>query len=268
MSSSPAPPFARPPGRSACAGEVDARRIPVLRAGSSFTPSDTRFVAIVPTGRSRRLLLPLAQRGGRQRPRWRRSAVGVDPCPGAAFRRRKAGYATQPVRDPRSTGSPSEGIFEMLNRRPLLCSDRSHAASLALIPLAAGAAAPRSVPLKVDFTLTPAQIDASCKGRDRHGRQAGGRAAEGALGAHVQDRGRAAGERDRRPRRQPGRADLAVPGGAGQIGARRLGEVQQRAERLLRAELFARADLYAALSAAAKSGTAARHGRRSCWRST
>ncbi len=38
------------------------------------------------------------------------------------------------------------------------------AASLALLPLAASAApAPRTVPLKIDFNLTPAQVDASCK---------------------------------------------------------------------------------------------------------
>ena len=38
------------------------------------------------------------------------------------------------------------------------------AASLALLPFAASSAsAPRTVPLKIDFTLTPAQIDASCK---------------------------------------------------------------------------------------------------------
>ena len=50
----------------------------------------------------------------------------------------------------------------MLLRQPVLCSIAA-AASLALLPIAVSAAAPRTVPLKIDFSLTPAQIDASCK---------------------------------------------------------------------------------------------------------
>ena len=53
----------------------------------------------------------------------------------------------------------------MLPRQPVLRSIAA-AASLALLPFAASAASaatPRAVPLKIDFALTPAQIDASCK---------------------------------------------------------------------------------------------------------
>jgi len=53
----------------------------------------------------------------------------------------------------------------MLPRQPVLCSIAA-AASLALLPFAASAASaamPRAVPLRIDFALTPAQIDASCK---------------------------------------------------------------------------------------------------------
>jgi hypothetical protein len=50
----------------------------------------------------------------------------------------------------------------MTVRHPLLRSIAA-AASLALLSFAASASAPRSVPLKIDFALTPAQIDASCK---------------------------------------------------------------------------------------------------------
>jgi hypothetical protein len=79
------------------------------------------------------------------------------------------------------------------------------------------------------------------QGRDRRRRQARRRDAARPFGAHLQDGGRAAGERRRRPERQPGRADLPVQRRLRQGRSRRLRALQHRGERLpRRAERAAR----------------------------
>jgi len=141
----------------------------------------------------------------------------------------------------------------MLNRRPVLCAIAT-AMSLALIPLAV-AAAPRSVPLKIDFSLTPAQIDASCK------------AEIAAAGKRIDAMLRARSARTFKTVAEPLENTISDLGDnlaaqtllfqvAPDKGVRDASERCNSAVSGFQAELFARPDLYAALNAAARSGTA------------
>ena len=139
-------------------------------------------------------------------------------------------------------------------RSPLLRSIAA-AASLALLPFAATAAAPRSVPLKIDFALTPAQIDASCQSEID------------AAGKRVDALLRARSARTFKTVVEPLENVIADLGDnlaaqtflfnvAPDKTVRDASEHCNTAQSGYLAELFARPDLYAALSAAAKSGTA------------
>ena len=130
------------------------------------------------------------------------------------------------------------------------------AASLALLPLAASSAtAPRAVPLKIDFTLTPAQIDASCKSEID------------AAGKRVDAIVHARSARTFKTVTEPLENVIADLGDdlAAQTALFNLSPdkaVRDASERCntatsgFNAETFARADLYAALAAADKSHTA------------
>ena len=143
----------------------------------------------------------------------------------------------------------------MLIRVPSLCPIAA-AASLALLPFtAAHAAKLRSVPLKVDFSLTAAQIDASCKSEIA------------AAGRRVDALVHARSARSFKTVVEP--LENTVSDLADNLGAQVLlfnvapdKAVRDASERCntavtgYLAELFARPDLYQALAAAARSRTA------------
>jgi thimet oligopeptidase len=129
------------------------------------------------------------------------------------------------------------------------------AATLALLPLASAAAAPRSVPLKIDFVLTPARIEDSCKREIA------------AAGQRIDAMLHARSARTFKSVAEPLEnvlADLTDNLAAQTLllqvapdkAVRDASEHCNTAVAGFSAELFARADLYAALSAASKSGTA------------
>ena len=143
----------------------------------------------------------------------------------------------------------------MLLRPTALCTI-AVAASLALLPFAASAAStPRAVPLKIDFSLTPAQIDASCKSEIE------------AAGKRVDALLRARSARTFKTVAEPLENIVADLGDnlaaqtflfnvAPDKAQRDASEHCNTAQTGYLAELFARPDLYAALSAAARSRTA------------
>ena len=129
------------------------------------------------------------------------------------------------------------------------------AAALALLSSAARAAAPRTVPLKIDFALTPAQIDATCKSEiaatgkriDALLRKRSARTFKSVV-EPLEDISSDLGD------------DLAAQGLLQQVAVDK--DVRDASERCnvavsgFLAEVFARPDLYAALAAAARSKTA------------
>ena len=143
----------------------------------------------------------------------------------------------------------------MLLRPTALCTI-AVAASLALLPFAASAAStPRAVPLKIDFSLTPAQIDATCKSEIE------------AAGKRVDALLRARSARTFKTVAEPLENIVADLGDnlaaqtflfnvAPDKAQRDASEHCNTAQTGYLAELFARPDLYAALSAAARSRTA------------
>jgi thimet oligopeptidase len=139
--------------------------------------------------------------------------------------------------------------------RPSSLRSIAAAASLALIPFVASVAAPRSVPLKIDFNLTPAQIDATCK------------AEIDSAGKRVDALLRARSARTFKTVAEPLENVVADLGDnlaaqtflfnvAPDKTVRDASERCNTAQSGYIAELFARPDLYAALSAASKSRTA------------
>ena len=129
------------------------------------------------------------------------------------------------------------------------------AASLALLPVVAFAAAPRTVPLKIDFALTPARIDDTCE------------AEIAAAGKRIDAMLRARSARTFKTVAEPlenALSDLADDLAAQTLlfqvapdkAVRDASEKCNTAVSGFTAELFARPDLYAALSAADKSRTA------------
>ena len=140
--------------------------------------------------------------------------------------------------------------------RPSLIRSIAAAASFVLLPLAAAAATlPRSVPLKIAFALTPAQIDASCK--------AGIESAGKRVDALLHRRSARTFKTVVEPLEDvlsDVTDDLAAQTFLFQVSPDKA--VRDASERCnntvsgFTAELFARPDLYAALSAAGKSGTA------------
>ena len=142
----------------------------------------------------------------------------------------------------------------MLLRQPVLCSIAA-AASLALLPIAVSAAAPRTVPLKIDFSLTPAQIDASCKSEI----EAAGKRIDAILHARSARTFKTVAEPLENVIADLGdnlAAQTFLFNVAPDKAVRDASERCNTAETGYFAELFARPDLYAALSAAAKSHTA------------
>ena len=139
--------------------------------------------------------------------------------------------------------------------RPMFLHSIAAAAAIALLPAAAGAAPARTVPLKVDFALTGARIDASCK------------SAIESAGKRVDAMLRARSARTFKTIVEPLENVLSdlTDNLAAQILLFQVApdkSVRDASERCntavsgFTAELFARPDLYAALSAASKSGTA------------
>ncbi len=129
------------------------------------------------------------------------------------------------------------------------------AASLALLPVAALAAAPRTVPLKIDFALTPARIDDTCK------------AEIAAAGKRIDAMLRVRSARTFKTVAEPlenALSDLADDLAAQTLlfqvapdkAVRDASEKCNTAVSGFTAELFARPDLYAALAAADRSHTA------------
>jgi thimet oligopeptidase len=129
------------------------------------------------------------------------------------------------------------------------------AVSLALIPFVVSAATPRSVPLKIDFSLTPAQIDATCKSEID------------SAGKRVDALLRMRSARTFKTVVEPLENVIADLGDnlaaqtflfnvAPDKAVRDASERCNTAESGYFAELFARPDLYAALNAASKSKTA------------
>ncbi|MEO5686502.1 MAG: M3 family metallopeptidase [Burkholderiaceae bacterium] len=143
----------------------------------------------------------------------------------------------------------------MLNRTLPLRSIAA-AAALALLPLAAPAAtAPHSAPLKIDFALSPAQIEASCKTEIA----AAGKRIDRVLHARSSRTFKSVAEplenvlSDLTDNLAAQTLLLQV---APDKAVRDASEHCNTAVSGFGAELFARADLYAALNAASKSGTA------------
>ncbi|HEX4510849.1 MAG TPA: hypothetical protein VH328_12235, partial [Burkholderiaceae bacterium] len=142
----------------------------------------------------------------------------------------------------------------MLLRQPVLCSIAA-AASLAFLPIAAAAASPRSVPLKIDFSLTPAQIDASCRSEI----EAAGKRVDAMLHARSARTFKTVAEPLENVIADLG-DNLAAQTLLQQVGTDK--DVRDASERCntalsgFFAELYARPDLYAALNAAGKSKTA------------
>ena len=153
---------------------------------------------------------------------------------------------------------PPERTLAMPIHAPIIRS-LAAAASLALASLAAGAAAPaaavRSVPLKITFALSPAQIDATCKA----GLESAGKRIDAMLHRRSARTFRTVVEPLENVLSDV-TDDLAAQTLLFQVAPDKA--VRDASERCntavsgFAAELFARPDLYAALSAADKSGTA------------
>jgi len=145
----------------------------------------------------------------------------------------------------------------MLPRRPVLCSIAA-AASLALLPFAASAASaamPKAVPLKIDFTLTPAQIDATCKSEIA----AAGKRIDAILHARTKRSFKTVAEPLENVIADLGdnlAAQTFLFNVAPDKAVRDASERCNTAQTGYLAELFARPDLFAALNAAASSHTA------------
>ena len=139
-------------------------------------------------------------------------------------------------------------------RHPLLNSIAA-AASLLLLPFAASAAPAKAVPLKIDFSLTPAQIDASCKSEI----DAAGKRVDAMLHARSARTFRTVAEPLENIISDLGdnlAAQTFLFNVAPDKAVRDASERCNSAVSGYQAELFARPDLYAALAAAAKSHTA------------
>jgi thimet oligopeptidase len=139
-------------------------------------------------------------------------------------------------------------------RRPLLNSIAA-AASVVLLPFAASAAAAKAVPLKIDFSLTPAQIDASCKSEI----DAAGKRVDAMLHARSARTFKTVAEPLENIISDVGdnlAAQTFLFNVAPDKAVRDASERCNTAVSGYQAELFARPDLYAALAAAAKSHTA------------
>ena len=143
----------------------------------------------------------------------------------------------------------------MLLRPTALCTI-AVAASLALLPFAASAAStPRAVPLKIDFSLTPAQIDATCKSEI----EAAGKRVDAMLHARSARTFKTVAEPLENIVADLGdnlAAQTFLFNVAPDKAQRDASEHCNTAQTGYLAELFARPDLYAALSAAARSRTA------------
>ena len=142
----------------------------------------------------------------------------------------------------------------MLLRPPVLRSIAA-AASLALLPLAACAATPRAVPLKIDFSLTPAQVDASCKSEI----ESAGKRVDAILHARSARTFKTVAEPLENVIADLGdnlAAQTFLFNVAPDKAVRDASERCNTAQAGYLAELFARPDLYAALNAAARSHTA------------
>jgi len=141
----------------------------------------------------------------------------------------------------------------MLLRLPVLCSIAA-AVSLGLSSTAI-AAAPRPAPLKIDFSLTPAQIDASCKSEI----DAAGKRVDAMLHARSRRTFKTVAEPLENIISDLGdnlAAQTFLFNVAPDKAVRDASERCNTAVSGYQAELFARPDLYAALDAAAKSHTA------------
>ena len=139
-------------------------------------------------------------------------------------------------------------------RHPLLCSIAA-AASLVLLSSAADAAPAKTVPLKIDFSLTPAQIDASCKSEI----DAAGKRVDAMLDARSARTFKTVAEPLENIISDLGdnlAAQTFLFNVAPDKAVRDASERCNTAVSGYQAELFARPDLYAALAAAAKSHTA------------
>ena len=129
------------------------------------------------------------------------------------------------------------------------------AASLASLPFGACAAAPRAVPLKIDFALTPAQIDATCKSEI----DAAGKRIDALLRTHSARTFKTVVEPLENIDADLG-DNLAAQALLQQVGTDK--DVRDASERCntalsgFFAEVFARPELFAALDAAARSKTA------------
>ena len=142
----------------------------------------------------------------------------------------------------------------MPSRPPVLCSIAA-AASLALLPFAACAATSRATPLKIDFSLTPAQIDATCKSEI----DAAGKRVDAILHARSKRTFKTVAEPLENVIADLGdnlAAQTFLFNVAADKAVRDASERCNTAQTGYLAELFARPDLYAALSAAARSHTA------------
>jgi len=129
------------------------------------------------------------------------------------------------------------------------------AASLVLLPFAASAAPAKAVPLKIDFSLTPAQIDASCKSEI----DAAGKRVDAMLHARSARTFKTVAEPLENIISDLGdnlAAQVFLFNVAPDKAVRDASERCNTAVAGYQAELFARPDLYAALAAAARSHTA------------
>jgi len=143
-----------------------------------------------------------------------------------------------------------------MSARPLPLAAIAAAASFALLPLSASAAhAPRTVPLKLDFQLTPAQIDASCKTELANA----GKRIDAILHARSARTFKTVAEPLENVLSDI-TDDLAAQTMLFQVSTdKAVRDASQKctdAVSAFNAELFGRGDLYAALSATAKSRTA------------
>ncbi len=142
-----------------------------------------------------------------------------------------------------------------MSLRHLLPNSIAAAASLVLLPFAASAASAKAVPLKIDFSLTPAQIDASCKSEI----DAAGKRVDAMLHARSARTFKTVAEPLENIISDLGdnlAAQTFLFNVAPDKAVRDASERCNTAVSGYQAELFARPDLYAALAAAAKSHTA------------
>ncbi len=139
--------------------------------------------------------------------------------------------------------------------RHSLSSSIAAAASLVLLSSAAGAAPAKAVPLKIAFTLTPAQIDASCQSEI----ETAGKRVDAMLHARSARTFKSVAEPLENIISDLGdnlAAQTFLFNVAPDKAVRDASERCNTAVAGYQAELFARPDLYAALAAAAKSHTA------------